>query len=318
MKSNLLFFLSIIFFATLLIEGCKDSKADATAVANGEMVYMCPMDCEKGKFYTAEGKCPVCGMKLKLTAKPKGEKVTYKMNFTSNPTSINAGQAATFLFKPSIVGKNDEVALDVQHEKKIHLIAVSKDLSYFEHIHPEYQADGSYKIEVIGKDQKYKIGPGHDETKFINGGDYTLFADYMPAGGSHQVEKISINVAGNPKAEVKLSGNRWEGTSGDYKAKLTPDSLTLKAGQVVHFSGVMTDKSGKEVDMNAIENYLGAKAHMVVVSLDDKEYLHVHPDVTGGKFHLNTTFAKAGLYKGWIQFQINGVVHTVDFVFNIL
>jgi hypothetical protein len=78
---------------------------------------------------------------------------------------------------------------------------------------------------------------------------------------------------------------------------------------------VMND--GKEVDVNSLENYLGAKAHMVVISLDDKEYLHVHPDVQGGKFDLNTTFKKPGIYRGWIQFQSDGKVHTVDFVMNV-
>ena len=28
-------------------------------------VYQCPMDCEKGKTYDEEGKCPVCNMDLK-------------------------------------------------------------------------------------------------------------------------------------------------------------------------------------------------------------------------------------------------------------
>ncbi|MGB0836571.1 MAG: heavy metal-binding domain-containing protein [Flavobacteriaceae bacterium] len=37
----------------------KESK-DETAMA-----YQCPMDCEKGKTYEHEGKCPVCKMALK-------------------------------------------------------------------------------------------------------------------------------------------------------------------------------------------------------------------------------------------------------------
>lgn len=39
------------------------NSSDSTKVA---AVYQCPMDCEKGKTYEKEGKCPVCGMDLEL------------------------------------------------------------------------------------------------------------------------------------------------------------------------------------------------------------------------------------------------------------
>ena len=52
--------------------------------------------------------------------------------------------------------------------------------------------------------------------------------------------------------------------------------------------------------------------------LNDKEYLHVHPDVEGGRFDLHTTFKKPGIHRGWIQFKSEGKVHTVDFVLNVI
>lgn len=69
---------------------------------------------------------------------------------------------------------------DINHEKKLHLIAVSKDLSYFDHIHPEYKGNGQFEIM----------------TSFPSGGDYKLFADYIPTGGS---------------ATTKSNGLRWKG-----------------------------------------------------------------------------------------------------------
>jgi hypothetical protein len=314
-----LFLLSIL--SILTFSQCKNSKANADHEHGAhDAIYACPMDCEKGKHYHEAGKCPVCGMDLEAISSDEAAapKLTYKMTFTSTPQALEAGKAATFSFKPTVVGKEAEpLPLDVQHDKKIHLICVSEDLSYFEHIHPEYQADGSYKIDVIPASQKYKIGAGHDETKFADGGNYTLFADYLPSGGTHQVEKINISVAGKPKPTVKLAANKWTATSGEYKVNLTPDTTSIQAGKPIHIAGIITNLKGVEVSAADIENYLGAKAHMVVVSLSDKEYLHVHPDVTGGKFDLNTTFAKAGMYKGWIQFQIKGIVHTCDFTFDV-
>jgi hypothetical protein len=239
------------------------------------------------------------------------------MQFASTPQTLEAGKGATFLFTPKIVGKEAEaVPLDVQHEKKIHLIVVSDDLSYFDHIHPEYQPDGSYKISVLDKSNGYKEGTGHNETRFENGGDFTLFADYLPSGGSHQVEKINLNVKGPSKPPMNYSSDKLTATSDKFTVQLQVEGGKWVAGAPVHITG-MVMKDGKEVDVNSLENYLGAKAHMVVISLDDKEYLHVHPDVQGGKFDLNTTFKKPGIYRGWIQFQSDGKVHTVDFVMNV-
>ena len=36
-----------------------------------------------------------------------------------------------------------------------------------------------------------------------------------------------------------------------------------------------------------------------------------------GNFYLHTTFEKPGMYRGWIQFQSEGKVHTADFVFKV-
>ncbi len=288
----------------------KDSSAHAHS-------FRCPMNCEKGKTYDKEGNCPICGMKLEhFDGVDNG--LTYKMHFSSAPATVESGSAATFSFTPKVVGKETEaVPLDLQHEKKIHLIVVSNDLSYFEHIHPEYQADGSYQIKVLDKNKNYADGAGHNETRFATGGDYILFADYLPSGGSHQVEKIKLNVKGTPKPVITYNADKLLGTSDKFSVQLEVDGGKLVTGKQIHIAGKVM-KDGKEVDVNSLENYLGAKAHMVVISLNDKEYLHVHPDVEGGKFDLHTTFKKAGIHRGWIQFKSEGKVHTVDFVLNVL
>jgi len=296
----------------------KTTATDSTEQTDGEHShqYRCPMNCEKGKTYDKEGTCPVCGMQLEhFDGVDNG--LTYKMEFAAVPGQVEAGKANVLTFTPKVAGKETEaVALDVQHEKKIHLIVVSNDLSYFEHIHPDYQADGSYKITVLENSKSYSNGTGKNETRFAIGGDYTLFADYLPSGGSHQVEKISVNVKGTAKAPVTYNANKLTATSDNFTVALQISGGKLITGAQMHIEGELT-QNGKAVDVNTLENYLGAKAHMVVVSLNDKEYLHVHPDVSAGKFDLNTTFKKPGIYRGWIQFQSAGKVHTVDFVMDV-
>ena len=313
-----------IGFLPLLIACNNNSKSNATTtdttIAKGDEhahSFRCPMNCEKGKTYDKEGNCPVCGMKLEhFDGVDNG--LTYKMEFASNPSTVNAGSGAIFSLTPKVVGKEtDAVPLDVQHEKKIHLIVVSNDLSYFEHIHPVYQSDGSYQIKVLDMNKNYADGAGHNETRFATGGDYILFADYLPSGGSHQVEKINLNVKGTPKTSVTYNADQLLGTSDKFSVQLQVDGGKLLTGKQIHIAGKVM-KDGKEVDVNSLENYLGAKAHMVVISLNDKEYLHVHPDVQGGKFDLNTTFKNSGIHRGWIQFKSEGKVHTVDFVLNVV
>ena len=315
---------AVLLVTVLFITACNNdakNKAGAQAAETAgtdehKHSYRCPMNCEKGKTYNEPGKCTVCGMALEhYDGEDNG--LTYKMHYTSNPAQLNAGQAATLSFTPKVVGKeNESVALDLQHEKKIHLIVVSDDLSYFEHVHPDYQADGSYQIKVLGKDEPYSDGPGKNETRLGNGGNYFLFADYKPAGGSHQVEKLAFKVNGPAKTPVAFKTEKLSGSSGNYTVSLGVTGGKFITGAQLHMKGTIL-QDGKQIDANNLENYLGAKAHMVVLSLDEKEYLHVHPDVAEGKLDLHTTFKKPGIYRGWIQFQADGKIHTTDFTLNI-
>lgn len=315
-KITLLLFSAISILASCNDSGSSTKTSDSASTENHQHSYRCPMNCEKGKTYDKPGKCPVCGMNLEHYDGGEDNGLTYKMEFASHPASFGAGEDAVLRFTPKVVGSDSEsVALDLQHEKKIHLIVVSDDLAYFEHIHPEYTAEESYQIKVIGKGKNYSQGAGHNETRFENGGNYFLFADYKPTGGSHQVEKIPLKVNGKERPAVKFINEKLTGNSGAYSIALTPTGR-LQTGQQMHIAGTIM-KDGKEVDVTTLENYLGAKAHMVVISVNEKEYLHVHPDVAGGKFDLHTTFKMPGMYRGWIQFKAEGKVHTIDVTLNV-
>lgn len=288
---------------TAFVSSCgndsHDNHSDSVADTTGghEHIYSCPMHPEvTGK----EGdKCPKCGMAL-VHNDNAGNTNEYKMNFTSSIASPKPGEEVALRFTPAIVGKeNEQVALDVVHDKKIHLIIVSKDLSWFDHIHPEYNADGSYSVAE----------------KFPAAGEYTLFADYTPTGGDHQVEKISLTVAGTPAATVALTAQRLTGKADGYEVTISNEGGFV-TNNMLHM-GASVKKDGKEVAGDDLENYLGAKAHVVIIGLNTMEYMHVHPEFENGKFDLHTTFTQPGIYKGWFQFQTNGQVHTTDFVLDV-
>lgn len=49
-----------------------DNDSDKKDIVMAD-AYKCPMDCEKGKTYEAEGKCPTCKMDLKKVEEKKGD-----------------------------------------------------------------------------------------------------------------------------------------------------------------------------------------------------------------------------------------------------
>lgn len=302
---NLLFALS----ATMFLFSCNNmgksienkEKTVSNSEHSGEHIYACPMHPEvTGK----EGDdCPKCGMKLEHNDHAiESNSTTYKMHFESNPSVIESGKQAILSLTPKIVGKESElVPLDVEHEKKIHFIMVSEDLSWFDHQHPEYTAKGSYDLPYT----------------FTNGGKYIMFADYKPTGANHNLEKINIEVKGKSLPTRNYAKSQLVSNTGEFEVTLTPEGgEKLVSGALQHIKGVIK-KDGKVLDANSLEDYLGAKAHMVVIGVENKDYLHVHPGVENGNFDLHTTFEKPGYYRGWIQFQSEGKIYTADFIFKV-
>ncbi len=306
MKKFLILFTGLCLLALVGCNGGKggngsdqDSAKVDSSQAHADMAhdYTCPM--HPNQHSKGPGKCPECGMDMVHTDGMKME--TYSMKHTTVPATIEAGKPFTLSLTPSIVGKEGEaVALELHHEKKIHLIMVSSDLSWFAHEHPEYQASGSYDLSQT----------------LPSGGEYFLYADYMPTGGSSQLEKIQLNVTGKPATAKVYSKAQLSSKVGSYEVKLSTEDGKFISGATQHISATVS-KGGKAVDPNSLEDYLGAKAHVVVIGLGDKDYLHVHPNIEGMAFDLHASFAKAGIYRGWFQFQADGKVQVADFVFDV-
>jgi hypothetical protein len=307
--------LSLVAFAACQNNFSKNIAATETAAPNTK--YICPMNCEKGKTYDQPGTCPVCNMHLEVVkadaaVAPKAE---YFTDFKTTPAPIELGKPAVLSFTPKIKGNESApVPLDLVHEKKMHLILVSDDLASFDHIHPEFSAGGDYQIKVLGKDEKFTDGRGKTETRFDAGGKYWAFADYKPTGGLNTVDKIEIQVRGAAAKPADFSKEKLTSTVDGFNVAL--DAAKLKTGNAVHIP-VSISKNGKPADPATFENYLGEKAHVVMIETSSKEYLHTHPAAEAGILNIRTTFAKAGTYRGWLQFQTDGKVHTADFVLNV-
>jgi hypothetical protein len=217
------------------------------------------------------------------------------------PDVVRPGETAPLAIQLRDEAGEAIVKFDVNHEKLMHLIVVSEDLSFFEHRHPEFDGRGTFR----------------DELTFPAGGRYKLFADFAPSGGAQQTIGEWIDVEGKgeerplaPDAELAkiVDGKRIE---------LAIEGLAPNAETMLTFS-FEDAASGRAID--DLEPYLGAVGHVVVLSEDAETYLHVHPAdeaATGPEAMFHTSFPASGLYKIWGQFQHEGRLITVPFVVNV-
>jgi hypothetical protein len=258
-------------------------------------IYTCPMHPEvtgnKGC------KCYKCGMTL-IAVDTDGNNM-YKVTVTAEPKHIEAGRPTNLCIAITERGRN--VPLEVVHEKKMHLLIVNEELSWFDHIHPLEQPDGSYQIS---------------ET-FPTAGGYLLFTDYKPVGGSQDGHMHRIEVSGVIATPLKDLETKLVSTVDGYTVSLL-NGNNLRTGTPQGLQFYMM-KDGHVLLKKDMQPYLGAVAHIVMISKADYDFLHIHP-VSDNRFpiYAETNIEKTGLHRIWVQFKTDNVVHTADFTVNVL
>ncbi|MFE8700486.1 hypothetical protein ACFYKX_07670 [Cytobacillus sp. FJAT-54145] len=192
---------------------------------------------------------------------------------------------------------------DVNHEKLLHLIIVSEDLSYFNHIHPEYLGDGVFEIT----------------NQFPAGGKYRMVADFKPTDGSSVSKLEWINVKGKVAEPVPINVDNVFERVVDKKHVSMSIEPQIEAGKELTMKFSLTDEITRQPISN-LEPYLGSIGHVVVLSEDGERYLHVHAlenQGTGPDALFETEFPESGVYKVWGQFQKDGQVFTVSYVVKV-
>ncbi len=270
------------------------AKIDAAAPA----VYFCPMHCEGTKTYPAPGSCPVCHMKLK---KQTSERFTVDVKPLG---AVQAGKPVNILFTIHDPRGMPVKNLEIVHEMPLHLLMVSKDLSWYAHEHPTPGEDGTFTLSFT----------------FPQAGEYRLYHDFTPAQVGQQVVQATLTVPGPAPATVPLTPD-----AGDAK-QVDGYTVSLDAGPRITTGDATTMtytilKDGSPVDN--LEPYLGAMGHLVIISQDLTQFVHSHPlsetgaGARGPKVTFQAHFKAPGLYKGWGQFQRAGKVFTVPFTFTV-
>jgi hypothetical protein len=182
---------------------------------------------------------------------------------------------------------------DVEATKRMHLILARRDLTGFQHVHPDQAADGSWTIPL----------------RLDEPGSYRLFADFSHDG---EVTTLASDLRVDGAADLRpLPPTRTVATS-DLGDEVRVEAGDVRAGEEAELR-FSVGRGGRPV---RVEPYLGAGGHLVALRDGDLAYLHVHPITragAAGPVEFGATFPSPGRYRLFLQFQDAGRVHTVAF-----
>jgi hypothetical protein len=205
-----------------------------------------------------------------------------------NP-ELRRGRDETLRFR--IVGDGGATVrdFDVGHEKRMHLIVARRDLTGFQHLHPEQADDGSWSTRV-------RLGAA---------GSYRLFADFSHDGAARTLAS-DLRVDGAADLRPLPSPAPTAVSDGGYDVRL--DSSHARPGEEADLRVTITRDS---VPVRT-EPYLGAGGHLVALREGDLAFLHVHP-TADDSVRFAATFPTTGRYRLFLQFKHEGRVQTVAF-----
>ncbi|MFC8502418.1 hypothetical protein ACFUC1_08660, partial [Pedococcus sp. NPDC057267] len=209
-----------------------------------------------------------------------------------------AGRAATVSFRVLDADAQPLKAYTTSHDKDLHLIAVRRDQTGFQHVHPTLAADGKWST-----------------TLDLTPGPWRLFADFDPAGEAPATTLGTDLLVPGPFVPQALP---------------LPSTTTTVDGYTVTLDGSLTPGRDSRLTLSVsragrpvtdLQPYLAAYGHLVALRQGDLAYLHVHPDGEPGDgrtqpgpgivFH--TTAPSAGTYRLHLDFKHGGVVRTAAF-----
>lgn len=208
-----------------------------------------------------------------------------------------AGRAVPVAF--TITGPDGQpvTSYDVRHDKRLHLIAVRRDLTGFQHVHPALRADGTWTT-----------------TLDLTPGQWRLFADLKPRGTRALTLGADLAVPGDYRPEVRERESRTARVGAfavTLDGELDPGSDASLTLSVTRAGTPVTD----------LQPYLGAYGHLVALRAGDLAYLHVHPDGTpddestqpGPDVTFTAAVPSSGTYHLYLDFKHDGVVRTAEF-----
>jgi hypothetical protein len=232
---------------------------------------------------------------------------------------INLNEPTTIKYRIKDDKGNVVTDFAIAHEKVMHFIVVRKDLTHFQHLHPDFnQETGEFRVAVT----------------FPAPGPYRFFADFTPGTGNPMQLPVTVSsdltvgdVPDFQPQEVTPDTKKEVSVPPDYHVTYTLPS-ELQSQTPVTYS-LVVEKDNQPV---ILENYLGALGHSVILKAGTLAYIHTHAGEQGdsmehgehgghamppaqqeNKIDFSTTFPDAGIYRIFTQFQHQGNVLTTAY-----
>src|SRR4051812_40644236 len=225
-----------------------------------------------------------------MAAQPvRGLAVTEK-GLTLELARNTAPQSEPFDLAFRIVGRNGQTVrdFDVGHTKRMHFIVVRRDMTGFQHLHPTENPDGTWSLPVT----------------LPVAGSYRVFADFS-VGEKPYTLADDLTVDGSVRSQA-LPAPAGSFDVDGLRVRLTEGATKAGSESALGFA---VPRQGRPV---GVQDYLGAKGHLVALRQGDLAFLHVHPDANRLRFM--ATFPTAGRYRLFLQFKTtDGRLHTAAF-----
>lgn len=199
-----------------------------------------------------------------------------------------------------VIGPDGQAVTEfvAEHEKELHFIAVRRDTSGFQHVHPVMDEKGTWSVELA-----------------LEPGDWRFFADIHPAGHDGTMTLgIDAAVTGpyDPRPLPEATGIAQ---IGEYAVALDGELLPGESSELT----LTVSRNGRPV--TDLQPYLAAYGHLVALRVGDLGYLHVHPEgepgdgatAPGPEISFMAVAPTAGTYRLYLDFQHNDVVRTAEF-----
>lgn len=240
-----------------------------------------------GGHEAMEGQAAVGGLSI----------VDDELRLEVDDTVLAAGAPRPFTFR--IFDEHGDVVTDFDPEQggvELHLVVVGRDLSGFQHLHPQMAPDGTWSTPLA------LVSPGASRAFVdvtVEGRPHTLGVDLLAPGN------FTPQPLPPPSTSSVVDG---------YEVRFTsPDPV---AGKEVELSFAV-ERGG--VPVTDLEPYLGARGHLVGLRQGDLAYLHLHPEEAAGDDTIvfAGSFPSPGAYRLFLQFQHEGVVRAVPFTMEV-
>lgn len=187
------------------------------------------------------------------------------------------------------------------HDKELHLIVARSDGSQFRHAHPVLDAS---------------TGTWATPWEWTEAGTYRIFTDFTPAAADAPALTLTRTVQVSGEFVPVVPQPSRVAQVDDFTVSIEGDLVAGSSSDLT----VTVSRGGDPV--TTLQPYLGAFGHLVALRDGDLAYLHVHAegdepevgDTSGPTIAFAAHAPTAGRYLLYLDFQVDGVVHTAQFV----